>query len=453
VPVVALSQLNRSLEQRPNKRPVMSDLRECVTGDTRVVLADGRRLPIRDLVGRTPDVVAVGESGKLLTARADLVWRVGRKPVFALKLASGRVLRATASHRLLTIDGWRRLGSLEPGARLALSRRLPEPRHRDHWPEHEIVLLAHLVGDGSFGQRSHEKRLPEGLFRLDNDALALFLKHLWATDGTISPRKPGQRGSHGVHLSTNSRGLAEDVAALLLRLGIIARIQAVEQAGYRTTYMVWVRGGEQQRRFLDRVGGFGPRAAPALALRSALAGIACNPNVDTLPREVFGEVRASMQRQGVSQRAMAALRGTAYGGSAHFRFGPSRQLLSDYARLLDDEHLRAHAESDLFWDTLVSVTPCGEEDVYDLTVPGPASWLADGVVSHNSGAIEQDADVIVFIYRDEVYHEDSNDKGVAEIIIGKQRNGPIGTVRLAFLGQYTKFENLAANIYGDGDYE
>ena len=69
-----------------------------------------------------------------------------------------------------------------------------------------------------------------------------------------------------------------------------------------------------------------------------------------------------------------------------------------------------------------------------------------------SGAIEQDADVILFIYRDEYYNEDTQDQGVAELIIGKQRNGEIGTAKAAFIGKHTRFENLAPEYYEQDSY-
>jgi replicative DNA helicase len=147
--------------------------------------------------------------------------------------------------------------------------------------------------------------------------------------------------------------------------------------------------------------------------------------------------------------ALAAVRGTSIGGTAHFNSAPSRKAVTGYAAVLEDNPLRCWDESDLFWDRVVEVSSDGSEEVFDLTVPGPSSWLADGVVSHNSGAIEQDSDLILFVYREEMYAKEKTPqeaKGVAEIIIGKNRSGPMRDVKLAFLSQFTRFEDLAQDL-------
>jgi replicative DNA helicase len=514
VPVIALSQLNRGVEQRVEKKPVMSDLRECVTGDTLVCLADGRRVPIQQLVGQTPDVLSMGQDWRITRAKSEIIWRVGRKPVYEITLASGRKLRATGKHRLYCSYGWERVDDLRLGDRVALARGLPEAENAERWPDDRVALLAHLIGDGSFlkgspmryttgseacselvrraaenefglkvtryagrgnwhqlllsgngnrwrpagvnrwlrelgvfGQRSVQKRVPEAVFRLANEQIKLFLRHLWATDGSISTRKPGERGSHGVHFSTCSRGLAEDVAALLLRVGIVARIQSVTSGYNNPLYSVWVNGVEAQTLFLNTVGAFGPRVRPAEMLARALVGKKANPNVDTLPEEMLHRVRFLMQQQGISRRRMSVALGRQ---NISFDHCPSRASMAEHARVLNDDYLEKAAVSDIFWDRILAVEPVGEEEVFDLTVPGTANWLADGLVSHNSGAIEQDSDLILLIYREEVYDPNTTRKGIADIIIAKQRNGPTGEVQLTFLGQYTKFENYAPESYAEG---
>lgn len=507
VPVIALSQLNRGVEQRSDKRPMMADLRECVTGDTLVLLSNGQRCPIEKLVGQQPEVLSISEQGKIINAKSDKVWCVGKKPIFNLRLASGRSLKATAKHRVFTIDGWKRVQDLNVDNRIALARKLPEPEVCEEWSEGKLALLGQLIGDGSylsgkpmryttnseenskvvslvaakefgakvtryrgrrnwhqlllsgngnrwhpagvnkwlrelkiFNQRSHEKRIPEAIYKLSNGQLAILLRHLWATDGTISV---GRSGRVVIHFATNSSGLALDVAALLLRFGIVVRIKQAQKENYRPGYMVFISGAKDQCCFLQKIGAFGSKCLAAQHARQILQNVCGNTNVDTVPKEIFNRIRLLMQLQGISHRRMAAMRGTSYGGMSHYRFAPSRKFVREYAEILQDDILLSYSDNDLFWDNIVSIEPCGEAEVYDLTVPKFSSWLADGVVCHNSGAIEQDSDLILFIYRDEVYNPESPDKGIAEVNIGKQRNGPLGTVRLTFLGKYTRFENYS----------
>ncbi len=236
VPVIALEQLNRGVEGSADKRPMLSDLRECVTAQTLATLADGRKASVESLVGKTPLLMSLSREGQIVQARCDKVWKVGRRPIFQIQFSSGRSLRATDKHRLKAYKGWKRVCELQKG------------------------------------------------------------------DLVASASKP------------------------------------------------------------------------------------------------------SLDNQEIPQ--------------------------------------------DIVWDRVLSIEAHGEDDVYDLTVPGPASWFSNGIVSHNSGAIEQDADIIAFVYRDEYYNDDSEHKGIAEIIIGKHRSGSTGAVKLRFFPEYTRFENLA---HGEDD--
>jgi replicative DNA helicase len=229
VPVIALSQLSRSVESRTNKRPMLSDLREsgCLTGDSLITLADtGLQVPIKELIGKSGfPVLALNEKTmKLEIAIVSNAFSTGIKPVFTLTTRLGRKIRATANHKFLTIEGWKRLDELHGGCPIALPS-----------------------------------------FTIEN--------------------------------------------------------------------------------------------------------------------------------------------------------------------------------SDINWDEIVSIIPDGEEEVFDLTVPGLHNFVANNIIVHNS--IEQDADLVMMIYRDDYYNPDTPDRGITEIIMAKHRNGPTGTIKLLFDPQFTKFRNLA----------
>ncbi|MGQ0825136.1 MAG: replicative DNA helicase [Actinomycetota bacterium] len=162
---------------------------------------------------------------------------------------------------------------------------------------------------------------------------------------------------------------------------------------------------------------------------------------DTIPPGVWDYI----ERKGLLVMGMRAHdlieRLSSEGSQRAYEQGVSRTLMRRIAHALPDTYLADLAVSDLLWDEIVAIAPHGKQRVYDATVLGTHNFVANGIVAHNS--IEQDADQVLFIYRDEYYNPDSDQRGMAEIIVAKHRNGPTGSTRLAFLEQYTKFANLA----------
>ncbi len=522
VPVIALSQLSRAVETRGgDKKPQLSDLREsgCLTGDTVLVDAvTGSRTTIRQLAETNAHnfyTAGTSESWTVGPERVTHVFHTGKKPVFRLTTRSGRTVKATANHAFLKLTGWYRLDELAVGDHIAVPRQIQISAPQNALSDNELILLAHLLGDGCvlpkqpyhytsadeanlavveetaktlFGisprrvvqggwqhtylpspyalthgvrhpitnwynrlglarVRSYEKRVPAILFSCDKDKIALFLHHLWATDGNISwkllaNRKP----SAAIYYASSSCQLAYEVQHLLLRLGILSTVRTLPAGKHRQMYHVTVQGKEQQMAFLRQVNSYGQRGQLAAELLTSLAAIAENPNVDVIPKEVWHSVVTGCKTEGqISWRTLSERINTQYSGSSLFKSGVSRQRMARLHEALPYDILKNLAESDVLWDEVVSIEAAGEEDVYDATVPTVHNFVANDIIVHNS--IEQDADMVCFLYRPEYYNitqdeQGNSTTGVGEVIIAKNRSGSLDTVQLRFISKFTKFCDL-----------
>ena len=316
---------------------------------------------------------------------------------------------------------------------LASARRLTHGRRNP--------ISAWLDKLGAFGLRSHEKRVPLQVFQQPSQAIATFLRHLWSTDGCVYLAR-GKRATPIVYYATSSPGLATDVQSLLLRLGVNAIRSRIGNTRGRPQYHVKLTGASDVARFLEVVGCLGEsRAETGLRIALKLGETRANPNRDVIPAAAWRDgVEPARVGADLTTREFQDALGNAYCGSALYKSNLSRERAARAAAIAGSDELARLAESDVYWDRVVAVEPDGVEEVYDLTVEGLHNFVAEDIIVHNS--IEQDADVVMFIYRDEYYNKESERLGEADMIVAKHRNGPIGEVALTFLPKYPKFANL-----------
>lgn len=523
VPVLALSQLNRAVEQRRGK-PRLSDLRDsgCLTGDTLITNAKtGETHTIKELAERNEQEVvpvhAVGSDYKMDVYDMKKAFYSGKKRVYKLKTASGKEIKASANHPFLKVGGWERLDKLNVGDGIAVPRKTKMEVKESVLKKEEIILLAHLLGDGCiipkqpyhytnaytenietvkkaskelFGiegkivkqenwyhiylssphrlargkkhpitnwfeelkikrVRSYEKEVPRVIFRISDEDIALFLKHIWSTDGNLSIKKlNGRKETAAIYYASSSKKLARSIQSLLLRLGIYSVLRGcVSKKGYREIYQVHVQGALNQLNFLKKVGIADRRSDTIPKLIESLESIEQNPNTDTIPSDVWSKVIEPAKSQvGLSWREFHSNLGISYNGSALLKNSIGRKRMKRIAKVLNSKECEDLAGSGVVWEKIKSIEPLGYEDVYDAEVPDVHNFSANDIIVHNS--IEQDADAVMFIYRDDKMNEDSEKPNIAEILIEKHRNGPTGQIELYFDENKTTFLNIEKSDFG-----
>jgi replicative DNA helicase len=394
-------------------------------------------------------VASVGPDLKVRTAKAAAVEPNGRKQVYRLTTRLGRELKATSNHPVLTSSGWEALGHIAPDTRIAVPRWLPGPEEPAELPDKEIVLLGALIADGALSQRtprfcfgagsqvlpiveeavaayglrlhvsgpldhgnglisagpgarsnpvtemlerhglmglrSAEKFVPDAVFGLGEEQLARFLGVMYACDGHVyCSDRLAQVG-----YTTISERLAHDVQHLLLRLGIVATIRTLKRPVYDGTDKVAreirITGQESLRRFCELI----PVPGKEDAQKRVLARLEVAPrstNVDTLPVEIWDDVLLAK-----GERKWAAVsESTGRPRNHNWHVGarcPSRGLVAELATAVDSPALEELSDSDVWWDVVESVEYVGEEETYDLDVPGLRNFVADDVIVHNSALV------------------------------------------------------------------
>ena len=420
-------------------RPSMG---KCLAANSELVCQDGSVRTIEEIYHRQQDsLLTLQPNWRFAWTKPSAFIDDGIKPVYQVTTRLGRKITTTLIHPFLTIQGWRSLGKLQIGNKIAVPRQIGVFGH-EIIPEAKVKLLAYLIGDGCLtktcpeftnsnpvlrnefkylsqrrkdkdthfeetsksrvvraekevkrdirdidlldllGEDVRDKTIPQIIFTLQPNLIALFLNRLFATDGWATILKSGQSQ---LGYATVSEKLARQIQHLLLRFGVISALKQ-RSVKYRDrrrqAWQLDITDAKSINIFVDEIGIFGKEEA-VNAVREAISNRKDRTNKDLIPSEIWQELaEAKGTESWVSLAKRAGIQGSSniHVGKRSF----SRERLFKLAYALENIPLQLLATSEIYWDEIVSIEAVGMQQVYDLTIPETHNFVANDICVHNT---------------------------------------------------------------------
>ena len=440
---------------------------KCLDENTLITLGDGSVVPIKELEKKKNNVLGLNNKLKVKEVERTEFFKRKVDRLLEIRLRSGKKIRLTPEHPLLTIRGWKDAQELEIGSRIATPRKIGVFGNKP-MKEYNVKLLAYLIAEGHlsnnfvlfsnidqeivkefkncvydfdpnlkiethskegcyrickknrearinrivrnekgqfskgtsipqkknsirlwlgdlrvYGELSRYKTIPQQIFQLPRYQLSIFLNRLFSCDGSIYKKKCGKTYIWQISYSSSSKILAQQVHHLLLRFGVLSKLRLKKvkcNNKHFLSYELVVTGIEVEN-FIENIGFFGEKESKQKLALEEIKKIKRNPNVDTIPKEVWELYKPSNWAE----------LGRKFGYSnpksmrTNINYGPSRQKLKRVAIAEDNYQLYVLANSDIFWDEIVEMREMkGECIVCDITVPGYHNFIANDIIVHNS---------------------------------------------------------------------
>ena len=393
--------------------------------------------------------------------RSDLIILAARpgigKTSLALSLAHNSAVKYKNSVAVFSLE----MSKEQLAQRLlSMDAAIDQQRLRTGWIEEDewqrIVLASDTLAEASIwiddtaGISTMEMRSKARRLQAEQGVDLIIVDYLQLMQANIGGRSEN-RVQEVSEISRSLKGLARELNVPVMALAQLSR--SVESRQSKVPQLSDLResgclAGETLV-YLPEQGDY--RRIDSLAGKSEFAVLAMNPSNWKLERKNVSHAFSTGQKpvykmttqKGISIRATANHKFLASQGWKRLDgIEPGMHIALPKTVSEQSAELSTLDQSDIYWDEIVSIEYDGETEVYDLTVDDYHNFVANNVVVHNS--IEQDADIVMFIYRDDVYNQDSERKNIADVIVAKHRNGPVGEVSLYFQPSQTRFRDLEA---------